>query len=452
MIKSDRTDVTKATEGEVHIDNLDHEYHYGTGANSVIKALAGMAKGADDDVAKLIAELMMTDTPNSRRRLRSTAGTAQLTDDKDIDVLSTTARSHKVNEDKAGMNFILSMLENQLKGIEVENEVPETGGAKTFAEITVNAKKITSTLSSIIKLNNLDKESSKQLEKYLSMGDYGEKVQIRFSLYKILGGLKKMASLNVMKLDGNKRMSATNKTVTTHKPTQEHSVRLLKQRHQNPPVDFENSIHLLTASSKINFNDTHTINKKFKVKKLSLSNIHMLHGSQQHNAIPKEDEDSSNIIEMDVIEVHQFPMRIPLRFDKLSSYSLFFLKKFVMKKIVNAYVHEMKKSYVEQTAFVQKFQSLTIIEKESNSEQHRKILEEECMALKREKNFGHIKSINQMNFKFFSFPKGQVTDTDLLKATVKADGVLGQAPMVMLKANKYYKKKKTTSKKYALLT
>lgn len=446
-MKSDRTENTMATEGDDMIEHLNHEYHYGTTANQILNNLTSASRGFNDDTVDFITQLIQNEANNSKPRARH-AGLAM--DRHGIDELSTTIPTKEDLDTKQGVRPIVNMMKDQLKDMDKQNEVIIRGEAKTEEVVFVNSKKKATAMASIIKLNNLDEVHSEQLERYFLMGDYGEKIDVKFSLYKILGGLKKVSTLNIMKMQDNKRNSDTNQTILTKKsPTLEHSMRLPKQRYQPGSLDFESSVQLLISSNKINFNDTQTINKKFKIKKMSLANAHQLSNiiNTQGSSKQDDDEDIMNAAEIDVIEVHQFATHVPMRFDKLSRYAINFLKKFVKKKIINAYVHEMRRTNLDQTAKLTKFVSFSIIERESTSNAQRMMLEDENKTAMREKNIDQIRKLNQMKLKHFPIIKSIITDKELLKTTLKADAIFGNPPIVTIKASKYYKKKKTTIKK-----
>lgn len=447
-MKSDRsaadTDYTKMTEDTG--DSLSQEYYQANSINHILSKLDRMTLDFDERTVKFLGQLVMNDLPAAKKLEENHIGLTQK-----IDVLSTTAHSRSDSQQNNSMNFILSMLEGKLRDIETKDRVVVKGMASDHEDLVNISKKKINTLAGVIKLNNLDPFQIFELERYFELGDLGEIYPIKFSLYKKLGGPKRIATLNMMRVGEFKKLSLTNKTVLTAKPSLADAIKLPKQIFQVPltNMEIETPVSLLHHATKTNYSDSQNINQKFKIKKMSMAGLQVGSKKRESNNRSKSIADDlfAATAELEVLEVHQFPTKLKLRFDTLSSYSIYFLKKFVKKKIINAYVHEIRKMGEDDDANWLRYKTINIVEREVNNAGVRKLVQEEMIQEQKNRNLKNISTLAGLTLAKFKPNEAIITDTDLLKTTTKIEPVHGLQPLQLVKANKYSIRRKKVEKR-----
>ena len=300
--------------------------------------------------------------------------------------------------------------------------------------------------NSLIKLNNLPPRQSVDIEKYMNMGEFSERLEMNFMLFKTLGGPKKSANQGIIRGNEGKKIGLQNKTVITQRANLFGQIKLAKVMNQEIVVygDYT-SIDLFFAPSKFEFTETSKKNLKFSSK-----NRMSLMSTSMSNKSSHDIEDGLNE-KLDFGLMNQFPIHIPFKFERLGFYSKFFLKKFVSKFIVNWYITDIKQQNVKPFDELS-FSLIALITNEKMVENHNERVRESSIIDIEESILSrrNMKKKSYLNFKLMKFPHHEEKRKDdlIMKFTLKTALSQDREPVVRLKANKYNKGKQSSSKKY----
>ena len=306
-----------------------------------------------------------------------------------------------------------------------------------------------SMFTGLIKLNNLPQRQSLDIEKYMTLGEVGERLEMNFVLFRVMGGPKKMANQSIIRGHEGKKIGLLNRTVTTQRVPNYNQNRLPKAVTSTHLLYAEeSSINYIMQPGKFSYNDNFSKNTKFKLKKMSILNK----ASSLLNRIgetPQEQEDTTAIERLDFITMNQFAVHVPLKFQVLSRYSMFFLKKFMTKFIINAYINQLKqlssKPYDMNLPVSMELYPPRSLPNENF--QLRENTKHQMEAGRREALNSKMRMITRLKCSGLPAFEPVRKDEAILNFTLKGAQQLGFEPSFKFKALKFSKQKKTASRK-----
>ena len=147
--------------------------------------------------------------------------------------------------------------------------------------------------------------------------------------------------------------------------------------------------------------------------------------------------------------MNQFPVFVPLKFEVLSRYSLFFLKKFMTKFIINAYINQLKhlssKPYDMNLPVNMEIYPPKNIH--NNNPQHREAARMRAESDRRDALNSKMRMFTRLKCKGLAAFEPVRKDESILNFTLKGAQQQGFEPSFKLKATKFSKQKKTTARK-----
>lgn len=306
-----------------------------------------------------------------------------------------------------------------------------------------------SMFTGLIKLNNLPPRQSVDIERYMMLGEVGERLEMNFALFRTMGGAKKMANQTIIRGHEGKKVGLLNRTVMTQRVPNYHLNRLPKALAKSHTIySEESSINYIMQPGKFSYNDNFSKNTKFKLKKMSILNK----ATSLLNRVgesPQEQEEAAAIERLDFITMNQFPVHVPLRFEVLSRYSLFFLKKFMTKFIVNAYINQLKqlssKPYdLNLPVSMELYQPRAV---QNDNPQLREVVRQMADSNRRDTLNSKMRLFTRLRCTGLPAFEPVRKDDAILNFTLKGAQQLGFEPSFKLKALKYSKPKKQAARK-----
>jgi hypothetical protein len=389
----------------------------------------------DKNVKSLINSLFRDDK-KERQSLAST-------EDETEEITAAVKRASEQTQKAMGFFSLLEdKFANQTGSAQKPGQVSNEELYVESAEVISLGTRVKSAiLVNLTKINSLSMGMVSQLEQYLGNTENLEAMKGDMSIFYALGGAKYTFNKSALKGLEVKKFSYSNRPYLTARPSNNYAAKLPREvnRVHSPRGQKSAFEHVNNSKRMPTYLDTMSRNHKYKQKKI-------LGSKEGPSGAGGADYDT--IDDEDFQVFNQFPIDCPLNFDVLGPYSLYFLKRFVTKFVLQSYIKEVISK--NKSPFIMEGIPFNELDAEGGWN-----LQNECPVVRRQtkadleqiinnKKQEDLQSLRRMRLAPFSTDPKPLDEEDYLKITPRVPNpYYKNPPYLRMKANKYYRKKET---------